>query len=539
MQLPELEKSKAPFANLSPPSSSFAPINLNDPLAFVPETRFHDVDSSLAELEHEVTGHGEEIVPKTQELHRHQLKLKRKLSVDDGPGTSKRLTPQPSTPASSPFQTLKITNLGPRGRGFAVTKQVQGSDYIMSTTVGNALTQSQHLAQKTTMDHMTARSTHSSRGHKSASATSRGSNDHAHARIAFGIDTLHSPLSAPLQDTPSCNSEVDDVIYPSSDTLADLTEGIATQSCEVDEYGCDEILEEDMMHMVDEPVTCHQDHIPPSSLVDHWDRDSRSADEYDPNLQYSSRPASSDLENKPCDMQSEHYSAIQEDLLDDDVDWDAVYTITQALPKDPASIGSGEALALQSTLVDLPSPDEVAALQVGEDPALSPFTRPPFPEKVRDRSPIPGVSSETVLRTCFRIGHLISQAVYCYQNHQEAVFELYARVTYSSREALAHKQHFQFTDLFKDQQPYPSGMLTGWRVGSPLDRQSQGFVNTRKPKLCWCMCSLRRDHKASIGWIIEIRAIRETTWEQIHFAKVTLCGTEDQYDGKLVNMPEL
>jgi hypothetical protein len=47
---------------------------------------------------------------------------------------------------------------------------------------------------------------------------------------------------------------------------------------------------------------------------------------------------------------------------------------------------------------------------VGSARAQKPIVRAPFPEAVRDRSPIIGLSSNALLRTCFRIGEVINQS---------------------------------------------------------------------------------------------------------------------------------
>ncbi|KAI1380365.1 hypothetical protein F4677DRAFT_257695 [Hypoxylon crocopeplum] len=196
--------------------------------------------------------------------------------------------------------------------------------------------------------------------------------------------------------------------------------------------------------------------------------------------------------------------------------------MTSMAPKGPSTA------SLQRTGVDqitrLETPTEHDA-HVEDAASLKPFVRPPFPEKVRDRSVVSGLSSDTVLRTCFRIGEMINQATRCLNDHQEVVFELFARVTYSNRESLERKQHFQFIDLFKDQYPYPAGVFTNWRAGSQVDQQSAAFLGLKdNPKMCWCMCKPVRDRKSPIRLTLVIMTIRETDWAHIEWAKRVVCG---------------
>ncbi|KAL7622238.1 hypothetical protein AAE478_007741 [Parahypoxylon ruwenzoriense] len=304
-----------------------------------------------------------------------------------------------------------------------------------------------------------------------------------------------------------------------------------------DDYPLDDgLMEEDMACLLHRGLGHTQEtRIPPSSVTIDWGHDSRSALEYDPTLKYSSPLSSSekasrvqkgpqlvDVAGGPGD--------VQEDLLDEDVDWNVVYAMTDVIPGDPSLAGLRET-ARPSPSVRITcagAPSETDRDIEGVAP-LGPFPRPPFPEKVGDLSTVIGLSSNTVLRTCFRIGEMINQSVRCLSHQQEVVFELFARVTYSNRENLERKQHFQFVDLFKDQQPYPAGILVGWRVGSQDDRQSSAFLNIKaKPKLCRCVCRPRREPKAATGLIFAILAIREVGWAQVRRAKKILCGDSDE-----------
>lgn len=269
-----------------------------------------------------------------------------------------------------------------------------------------------------------------------------------------------------------------------------------------DAYPLDDgIVDDDIVQLLTGPSGFVQEtHIPPSS-VQGWDHESRSAAEYDLSLKCSPDPQETDIDTPGIwQVPATQYPDASEDLLDEDVDWNTV--LIEMCGRTPGVVGPV---------------DEVVSL-----PA---FIRPPFPEKIRDRPLVPGMSSDTLLRTCFRIGVMISQTVHCFHHQQNVLFELYARVTYSSRETLARKQHFQFVDLCKDQQPYPAATLTNWRIGSQLDEDSSAFLDTSVgPRLCQCVCKPMKDPKAAIGWTYSVLKIKEIDWEQILWAKKIICS---------------
>ncbi|OTB09538.1 hypothetical protein M426DRAFT_18176 [Hypoxylon sp. CI-4A] len=296
-----------------------------------------------------------------------------------------------------------------------------------------------------------------------------------------------------------------------------------------DEYPLDDdLMEEDMACLLDAGLGCVQEaHIPPSSVTQAWDHDSRSAAEYDPTLQYSSPQSASEKPTSSQLAEALHRPENnQDDLLDENVDWNTVYAMVSAISKLSSGVNSKDTTC--------PSQDYQATLtgkhveQVSHtenEICLRPFARPPFPEKVPDRYTVPGLSSGTVLRTCFRIGEMVNQAAHCLNHQQDVVIELFARVTYSSRERLQRRQHFQFADLFKDQQPYPVGMLTDWRAGSQLDLQSSAFLpKSAVSKICQCVCKPKKDPKAPIGLSLVVLGIREIDWTQIRRTKTIICG---------------
>ncbi|KAF2966440.1 hypothetical protein GQX73_g7141 [Xylaria multiplex] len=308
-----------------------------------------------------------------------------------------------------------------------------------------------------------------------------------------------------------------------------------------DEYPLDEDLTDgDMAQLLAvSSGSINERHMPPSS-VQGWDYESRSAAEYDTALKRSSPTL--DLQEANANAAGIYHAAgkwqtdTPENLLDEDVDWNVVLAGSNAIQGTPLIDSCHEIEFSKRINVGMckkisgdarPCPDE------GE--SFPAFTRPSFPEKVRDRPSVPGMSSDILLRTCFRIGAMISQTMHSFSHKQNVVFELYARVTYSSRETLSRRQHFQFVDLFKDQQPYPAATLTNWRIDSQLDKDSATFLDTRGgPRLCWCMCKPMRDPKAVIGWTYTVLKIKEANWEQIRWAKRIICGDSEGLPSKLV-----
>lgn len=289
-----------------------------------------------------------------------------------------------------------------------------------------------------------------------------------------------------------------------------------------DEYPLDSENENDMLQLLDSAEACIKTHIPPSSVLNLWDRDSRSADVYDENLQHSPPQPAADLYDG---TEQNHKATGKDDLLDEDVDWDTVYAISASIPKDTSLAGSLE--REEPCHEDLvPAHEQQLPYDGGEDgfQLLTPFQRSQFPEKVHDRSVIRGLSSEVVLRTCFRIEELLEQAAHCYNHHQEVVFELYAKVKYSNREELARKQYLVLVDLFEDKKPCLLSTLSRWRAGDTRDQQGQAFLGVNSYKMCRCMCKAKRDSESENGWVLDILDIRETDWDGIRFAKMVMGG---------------
>ncbi|KAI1337070.1 hypothetical protein F5Y15DRAFT_392270 [Xylariaceae sp. FL0016] len=475
-------------------------------------------------------GHQDTIRKRKRQHPEENNTVRRKLQLELRP-----------TPSSTPFQTLKVIKphlVDDRSHFLRVVSNPQ----CPPASYGQSWPEYPHSSLPlTTIERLRTSSNHPLTSQDSRQTTN-GKFGGATKDAAIA-DDLNFPNIAEsmdeqiLESLPNHSGTMKTNDVPQSHLVEDLLDAD-------NEYSFDGLDERDMAFLLNITSNIiHEEHIPPSSVTKAWDHDSQTAAEYDSTLQYSSPQSLMTHQPGPkattsslkLDQKVHH----EEHLLDEDVDWDIVLTVTNSLPKNLPIAGSSHILGRETQIGRTEHCTDQSNISMNDDPIPpSPFSRPPFPEKVRDRSCVPGVSSDSVLRTCFRMSLLISQTHYCYHHRQNVVFEMYARVTYSNRESLSRKQHFQFMDLWKDQHPYPSGILLDWKVGSRLDRQSSGFLDARaEPKLCHCICEPVRDTKMALGWIFKILDIKETNWEHIQCSRRVLCGDDGVEDEEGSNNP--
>ncbi|KAI5866254.1 hypothetical protein GGS23DRAFT_377298 [Durotheca rogersii] len=540
----------APFGN------SVARINVSCIVS--PESNQYIVGRADKDARHPPSGYPSPVPASSRGAKRPRVERE----DDGGECQSKRQQCSPATPPTGPFQVLKPTKPGGVGDHHLISNTFACHDAALSQ-----LARYQHPYRPAYLQQMAPQQTPKPGGGSQYQATR-----HLEVGSAAGSDiTRDPPLANDRFLVPATTASARRTAYAArSSSHGDLTDtpteprehtplsgtrlraekrgnecagatavldrlpGDAITDWK-DEYPVDGLMEEEMACLLDTALnSVWEAQVPPSSVTKDWDRDSRSATEYDATLQHSSPPICSE---KPKATQGglqgvgrvEEPGDVEDDLLDEGVDWNAVYAAVSTIPDNASAVNCRD--APRSSSVDQISPvhnsGEVRP-GVGDETRLRPFVRPPFPEKVRDGSAILGLSSNTVLRTCFRVGEMINQSVRCLTRQHDAVFELFARVTYSNRENLERRQHFQFVDLFKDQRPYPAGILTGWRVGGRLDRQSAAFLPVKaEPRICRCLCRPKRDPKAATGLILTIISIREADWTQIRWAKKLVCGDPD------------
>lgn len=156
------------------------------------------------------------------------------------------------------------------------------------------------------------------------------------------------------------------------------------------------------------------------------------------------------------------------------------------------------------------------ALTRGHTADRKPIARPLFPDPVRDRSPVIGLSSKAVLKTCFRVGEAIHQAGKASREGQHILFELYAKVLSSERDTT--KQHFVFSDLFHDRPPYLKGEFDAviWKHVELFNYDSGRFLS--KAKMCRCIGKMKR-LDSDRTWVMEILNIWEATWDDIEWVE--------------------
>ena len=156
----------------------------------------------------------------------------------------------------------------------------------------------------------------------------------------------------------------------------------------------------------------------------------------------------------------------------------------------------------------------VTTNDVGSAIGQNPIARPPFPEPVRDRSPIIGLSSNIRLRTCFRIGEAINQSFQAAKSGYKIIIELYARVLASERTGC--EQKFTFCDLFHAKPPYITG---GYRdaIWKPVELfEYDGRRLLQQGRMCRCIGTMDRNGKE---WKMTVLNIWEATWEDIEWVE--------------------
>lgn len=154
-----------------------------------------------------------------------------------------------------------------------------------------------------------------------------------------------------------------------------------------------------------------------------------------------------------------------------------------------------------------------------------PFIRPPFPAPMLDRSPIQGLNSRTVLRTCFRIGEALNAATASLHSFgaPDVVMELYCRSLSSIRHPTSLKQTFQFGDLFSSTSPpFLTGTYMTWRGIGLWDHDSRAFLGEDgKGKMARVVGKMKRLEKEDglKRWEMVVMSVWEVDWEDVGVAK--------------------
>lgn len=143
-----------------------------------------------------------------------------------------------------------------------------------------------------------------------------------------------------------------------------------------------------------------------------------------------------------------------------------------------------------------------------------PIVRSPFPEPVRDRSPIIGLSACTMLRTCFRIGEAVNQSCQATKSGKHITIELYARVLTSDRTDT--KQNFTFCDLFHTKPPYIQAVYEDiiWKPVQLFEYDSRRLL--QEGRICRCIGTMKQEGKA---WVMTVLNIWEATLKDINWVE--------------------
>ena len=189
-------------------------------------------------------------------------------------------------------------------------------------------------------------------------------------------------------------------------------------------------------------------------------------------------------------------------------------------PSSPVPVSSPETLPPKKPI---PQPGMPHIISFDADGNPLPFVRQPFAKPVRDRPVIHALRSQSVLRTCFRIGEALNAACAALSSDMDSVIELYARVSSSTREPETYKQQFRFADLFTaDKPPFLIGVYMLWRGVDLWDRGSKVFLGEAgKGRMARVVGRMRKEEG---NWVMNILCIWQVDWEEVGLAKGIVCS---------------
>ena len=148
------------------------------------------------------------------------------------------------------------------------------------------------------------------------------------------------------------------------------------------------------------------------------------------------------------------------------------------------------------------------------DKSHKPIVRSPFPTEVRDRSPIIGLSSNQLLRTCFRVGEAINQSCQAAKTGKKVLIELYAKILSSERDHL--QQRFTFHDLFHAKPPYIQATYAAaiWKGVQLYEYDSSRLL--QPGRMCRCIGTMKRNGK---DWVMTVLNMWEATWDDVQWVE--------------------
>lgn len=310
-----------------------------------------------------------------------------------------------------------------------------------------------------------------------------------------------------------------------------------------DDFPMDDEDMEELLKLTARETNCVETFVPPSSLplpINEDDIQSRDEEVYDNTLQFSDPTApvqgcmngahNADTSSDPAYSYTYQVSDSGRLLSSDEEDWRHVKgKVTDSDSSSPQHAENSVLSIKPSTTVRqyvtiIPQDDSKTQFKISLDDTaeylpMPAFARPNFPKYVRDRSSIIGLTSNTVLRTCFRVGEVFRIASTCLNQGQATILEFFARCIFSSRES-THKQHFQFGDLFHDRPPFLAGVYLHCKVSELANYESGEFLKADgKEKMVRVVGKVKSEKR---GWLIDILNVREADWEEVRWTKKVL-----------------
>ncbi|ELR05687.1 hypothetical protein GMDG_07530 [Pseudogymnoascus destructans 20631-21] len=291
-----------------------------------------------------------------------------------------------------------------------------------------------------------------------------------------------------------------------------------------DEYFMDDTDEAELVNLAeqDNPVII-ETHSPPSNWTGS-DVKSRDREVYDEKLTYSSSIKHSDniINSNQLRVQPSVESLAEPE------DW-SFLGHNPAVPENIESLRN-EALPTALPVTSGSSCPRSANDDTHEYIPLTPFARSPFPEKLSAGSVIPGLTTFTILRTCFRIGECIRAGSFCNRLNQDVIIELFCRVTFSSRGDGTHKQIFQFADIFHNGPPFVNGVLANYRISALQERESRELLagNIEEPGMVRCLGRLKAQ-VGGTGLVLHLDNIRKSDWEEVRWTR-RIVGVQEARD---------
>ncbi|KAK4220035.1 hypothetical protein QBC37DRAFT_76724 [Rhypophila decipiens] len=280
------------------------------------------------------------------------------------------------------------------------------------------------------------------------------------------------------------------------------------------DYFCEDSLEEEMAQLVEPRIEVSRQ-FPPSSVVRDMDAGS-DTEIFDLRLQRSP-PSESKGPGEVKDLETFE----GEDLLSSDVDWDDIFKsvpshsdpVSQPLPVSNTTPAAGT-----NRLIGDPRTGSS-----GKDVAISKIRSTPSTQRPQTSaaysSPSTPSSASHKMRTCFRMVEVINEGRRRLHEQPPPTFEFFGWVIQSWREQDVKVQHFYFLDLYKKDNMFLRGTLSGWVTNGDLDKQSSAFLSAdSKPMgmLCRCVCKVQQDQG---GLYLVLRFIRPASWAEIGVKK--------------------